>query len=103
AVDYRVKYVYENGRWRYRAIVGRKARRGLAVTNLCQGGKLLKGNVAIAGTLGAAAVAETKAEMRRLTEQATSVLIQAIPGLTHLGYDYGIDKRGKIWMFEVNT
>lgn len=103
AVDYRVKYVYENGRWRYRAIVGRKAKPGLAVTNLSRGGKLIKGNQAIAGTLGSGAVAGTKAQMRRLTESATSALTQAFPGLTHLGYDYGIDKSGKIWLFEVNT
>lgn len=102
-VDYRVKYVYENGRWGYRSIVGRKARRGLAVTNLTQGGKLLKGATALSATLGSSAVQRKKAEMRRLTELSTSVLTSRYPGLTHLGYDYGIDKNGKIWMLEVNT
>jgi len=102
-VDYRVKYVYENGRWHYRAIVGRKARRGLAVTNLSQGGQLLQGSTAIASTLGSGAVARTKSQMRRLTEISTAVLISAYPGLTHLGFDYGIDKNGKMWLFEVNT
>lgn len=103
AVDYRVKYVFEHGRWHYRAIVGRKAKRGLAVTNLTQGGTLLQGGTAIARTMGSDAVARKKAEMRRLTERSTSLLISAYPGLTHLGYDYGIDKSGKIWLFEVNT
>lgn len=103
AVDYRVKYVKEYGRWSYRAIVGRKARHGLAVTNLTQGGSLLKGGAAIAATMGSGAVARKKAEMRKLTELCTSVLVSAYPGLTHLGYDYGIDKSGKIWLFEVNT
>ncbi|MFC6334729.1 YheC/YheD family protein [Paenibacillus septentrionalis] len=102
-VDYRVKYVYEYGRWRYRAIVGRKAKRGLAVTNLTQGGKLMKGAAAIAATLGSTAVQSKKAEMRRLTERCTAILTRKYPGLTHLGYDYGIDKNGKIWLFEVNT
>lgn len=102
-VDYRVKYVYEYGRWGYRAIVGRKAKRGLAVTNLTQGGKLMKGGAAIAATLGSAAVQSKKAELRRLTEMCTAVLTSKYPGLTHLGYDYGIDKNGKIWLFEVNT
>lgn len=102
-VDYRVKYVYENGRWGYRAIVGRKAKRGLAVTNLTQGGKLLKGAAALGATLGSAAVQRKKTEMRRLTELSTVVLTRRYPGLTHLGYDYGIDKNGKIWMLEVNT
>jgi len=102
-VDYRVKYVWKSGRWRYRAIVGRKAKRGLAVTNLTQGGKLLKGSAAIRATLGSDAVQDKKAKMKRLTELSTSVLTRQYPGLTHLGYDYGIDRNGKIWMLEVNT
>ncbi|MEK4252329.1 YheC/YheD family protein [Paenibacillus sp. FSL W7-1287] len=102
-VDYRVKYVYESGKWHYRAIVGRKAKRGLAVTNLTQGGKLLQGSVAIRKTLGSGAVQSKKGQMRRLTELSTNVLTRQYPGLTHLGYDYGIDKYGKVWMLEVNT
>lgn len=102
-VDYRVKYVYDKGRWVYLAIVGRKARRGLAVTNLAQGGKLLKGKAALRATLGSSAVKSKKAEMRRLTELSTAVLTSRYPGLTRLGYDYGIDKKGKIWLLEVNT
>lgn len=102
-VDYRVKYVNENWRWTYKAIVGRVARPGLAITNLKQGGRLLSGATAISFTLGASSVARKKREMKRLTKLCTSVLVNRFPGLTHLGFDYGIDRSGKIWILEVNT
>jgi len=102
-VDYRVKYVKEGGRWTYKAIVGRVARPGLSITNLKQGGRQLSGSAAIRATLGASKVSSKKSEMRRLTEMSTHLLVRRYPGLTHLGYDYGIDVNGKIWIFEVNT
>lgn len=102
-VDYRVKYVKEGGRWSYKAIVGRVAKPGSAITNLKQGGKQWSGSAAIRATLGSSKVARKKNEMRRLTVMCTNVLVNRYPGLTHLGYDYGIDRNGKIWIFEVNT
>jgi D-alanine-D-alanine ligase-like ATP-grasp enzyme len=41
--------------------------------------------------------------MRELTVAATQVLESRFPGVNLLGYDYGIDRNGKIWIFEVNT
>jgi len=41
--------------------------------------------------------------MRNLTRTATSLLESRFPGLTQLGYDYGIDRNGQIWILEVNT
>lgn len=101
-VDYRVKYVKEGRSWRYKAVVGRIARSGLIVTNLHQGGRMVKGKTALSATLGSQA-AEKKREMKYLTELSTKVLLSRYPGLTTLGFDFGIDKQGKVWMFEVNT
>lgn len=101
-VDYRVKYVKSGHLWQYRAVVGRIARSGLIVTNLHQGGKLVKGMTALTATVGEDA-AEKKRELKRLTELSTNVLLNHFPGLSALGFDYGIDKNGKVWMFEVNT
>ena len=102
SVDYRVKYVKEGQKWRYRAVVGRIARSGLIVTNLHQGGRLVQGMTALKATVGDQAT-EKKSEMKQLTELSTKILLSHFPGLSKLGFDYGIDKNGKIWMFEVNT
>lgn len=101
-VDYRVKYVKQGSVWRYRAVVGRIARSGLIVTNLHQGGRLVKGMTALKATVGDQA-ADKKRELKQLTELSTTVLLSHFPRLSALGFDYGIDKEGKIWMFEVNT
>ncbi|MHA6483122.1 YheC/YheD family protein [Paenibacillus sp. strain BS8-2] len=102
-IDYRVKYVKTNKGWEYRALVGRIAKRGLFVTNLSQGGDLVTAAQGIRASLGGAYVKDKKAKMRRLTVLATRLLEQTYPGLGQLGFDYGIDKQGKIWIFEVNT
>lgn len=102
-IDYRVKYVKEGGRWHYRAIVGRIARPGLFVTNLSQGGTLVKGAQGISRSFSSAHVKSKKGEMRRLTVISTKTMESKFPGIGQLGFDYGIDKEGKIWILEVNT
>ncbi|UQZ83811.1 Endospore coat-associated protein YheD [Paenibacillus konkukensis] len=101
-VDYRVKLVDQGGRWVTRAIVGRLARPGLFVTNLCRGGTLLKSSDAIRRSLSIAPQAK-KRELRNLSYRSMRLLKASFPGIGQLGFDYGIDKIGKIWMFEVNT
>ncbi|MFD0590756.1 YheC/YheD family protein [Paenibacillus sp. GCM10027627] len=102
-IDYRVKYVKGSKGWEYRALVGRIARAGLFVTNLTQGGRMVLAGEGIRSSLGAAHVKEKKRKMRELTVLATRVLEQRYPGISQLGFDYGIDRQGKIWIFEVNT
>ncbi|UVI31744.1 YheC/YheD family protein [Paenibacillus spongiae] len=102
-IDYRVKYVKENGVWTIRAIVGRLARPGLFVTNLCRGGTQLLGSDGIRRSVSASAVAGKKRQMRELTRISTQVLESRFPGIGQLGFDFGIDKSGKLWIFEVNT
>ncbi|MDQ6419867.1 YheC/YheD family protein [Paenibacillus sp. LHD-117] len=102
-IDYRVKYVKTHKGWEYRALVGRIAKRGLFVTNLSQGGDLVSASQGIRASLGSAYVKEKKAQMRALTVLSTRVLERKFPGIGQLGFDYGIDRQGKIWIFEVNT
>jgi hypothetical protein len=103
-IDYRVKHVkQENGRWTITAIVGRLAKPGLFVTNLCRGGTMLSGSEGIRRSISASAVTAKKSEMRRLTRLSTQVLERRFPGIGQLGFDFGIDRRGKMWIFEVNT
>jgi glutathione synthase/RimK-type ligase-like ATP-grasp enzyme len=102
-IDYRVKIVKEGGAWKIRAIVGRLARKGLFVTNLCRGGTQLPASVGISRSLSPRLAAVKKRQMRSLTYTATAVLEQRYPGIGQLGFDYGLDRSGKIWIFEVNT
>jgi glutathione synthase/RimK-type ligase-like ATP-grasp enzyme len=102
-IDYRVKIVKEGGAWKIRAIVGRLARKGLFVTNLCRGGTQLPASVGISRSLSPKLASVKKRQMRSLTYTATAVLEQRYPGIGQLGFDYGLDRSGKIWIFEVNT
>lgn len=102
-IDYRVKYVKGPRGWEYRSLVGRIARRGLFVTNLSQGGNMVTASQGIASSLGSSQVKSKKRRMRGLTVLSTRVLEQRFPGISHLGFDYGIDRQGKLWIFEVNT
>lgn len=102
-IDYRVKMIKNKQGWITRAMVGRLARRGLFVTNLCRGGTLLTSAEGIRRSLSASAVQSKKNEMRHLTSLCITLLERAFPGVRQLGFDYGIDNNGNIWLFEVNT
>ncbi|MBP2002081.1 glutathione synthase/RimK-type ligase-like ATP-grasp enzyme [Paenibacillus shirakamiensis] len=102
-LDYRVKVVKENGVWETRAVVGRLARPGLFVTNLCKGGTMLQGRTALQQSLPKHMVQKKRTEMRNLTRICTGLLENKFPGLGQLGFDYGIDRKGRVWIFEVNT
>jgi len=103
-IDYRVKHVKQpGGHWAITAMVGRLARPGLFVTNLCRGGTQLRGSEGIRLSVSSHAVKVKKQEMRRLTRLSTAVLEQRFPGIGQLGFDFGIDQSGKMWIFEVNT
>lgn len=102
-IDYRVKHVKTEAGWQIRAIVGRVARRGLFVTNLCRGGTRVTASQGIARSLSGRLVGVKKSQMRHLTRTSTALLESRFPGIGQLGYDYGIDRGGRIWMLEVNT
>lgn len=102
-IDYRVKVAKQGGRWVYRSMLGRLARPGLFVTNLCKGGTQLSARQGLSRSLRRVPVSHKLAEMRRLTNRCVGIMESAFPGIAELGFDYGIDKNGKIWIFEVNT
>lgn len=102
-IDYRVKVVKENGAWGYRSMVGRLARPGLFVTNLCKGGSMLSAREGLSRSLGRKISVRKRREMRTLTNTCITILESRFPGVGELGFDYGVDRSGKIWIFEVNT
>ena len=84
-------------------MVGRVARPGLFVTNLCRGGTQLTAAQGISRSVSVSLVRKKKQEMRTLTGISAAVLERHFPGIGQLGFDYGLDRSGKIWIFEVNT
>ncbi|MDF2961100.1 MAG: hypothetical protein K0S39_2835 [Paenibacillus sp.] len=102
-VDYRVKLVKTGRSWSIKAVVGRHARPGLFVTNLCRGGTQLKGTHALRRTFPARLVKSKRATMCGVARTCTFLLESRYPGLGALGYDFGIDRKGRVWILEVNT
>ncbi|MEF2968518.1 YheC/YheD family protein [Paenibacillus sp. M1] len=103
-IDYRVKVVKTGGSWVYRSMVGRLARPGLFVTNLCKGGTQLTARQGLNMSFRKKGIGRQKRqEMRNLTNTCIGILESSFPGIGQLGFDYGIDTGGKIWIFEVNT
>ncbi|AZK46268.1 YheC/YheD family protein [Paenibacillus lentus] len=102
-IDYRVKVAKQNGSWVYRSMLGRLARPGLFVTNLSRGGTQLSAGEGLKRSLGKVSIRKKRGEMRSLTNKCITIMESAFPGVGELGFDYGIDARGKIWIFEVNT
>lgn len=102
-VDYRVKLKKSGRSWVIRAVVGRLARPGLFVTNLCRGGTQLKGSHALRRTFPASLVKSKIDTMCGVARTCTMLLESRYPGIGMLGYDFGIDKKGNVWIFEVNT
>ncbi|MCM3785923.1 YheC/YheD family protein [Neobacillus mesonae] len=102
-IDYRVKFVKEGAGWKITALLGRLARPGLVITNLCKGGTLIKGRQAIKQSLPHINAKKKQQEMRNLTRTCTVILEKRFPGIGQLGFDYGLDQTGKVWILEVNT
>lgn len=102
-VDYRVKVVKAGQKWAFRAVVARHARPGLVITNLCKGGKLLKAATALRMIYPRQLAARKRREIVNLTLRCIPVLEKRFPGIGQLGFDYGLDPNGRIWILEVNT
>lgn len=102
-VDYRVKMVKQGAHWRITAVVARIARQGQFVTNLCSGGDISRGYSALRHAFPAKAARLKKETMRGVARTSTHLLEKQYPGIGQLGYDFGVDRSGRIWIFEVNT
>lgn len=102
-VDYRVKMIKENGRWRITAVVARVARSGRFTTNLCKGGDMWRGYAALRRTFPKRSARQKKETMRGVARTSTQWLEKRFPGISTLGYDFGVDRSGSVWILEVNT
>ena len=102
-IDYRVKLVKKGKGWAITAVVGRLARAGKFVTNLCRGGDMLGGYAALRRSFSQRTARMKKATMQGVARTSTQLLEERYPGIGQLGFDFGVDRQGRIWIFEVNT
>lgn len=102
-IDYRVKIVKVHGHWLFRSMVGRLAKPGLFVTNLSKGGKQLTCLQGLKSSMLQGSIHRKRKEMKKLTIICTGIMERHFPGISELGFDYGVDVNNRIWIFEVNT
>lgn len=102
-LDYRVKIAKHGDKWVTRSVVGRLAKEGLFVTNLCSGGTLLTSKEAIRRSLPSLNVSAKKQEMKKLAYLCKDIFLRQYPLMEQLGFDFGLDNQGKVWIFEMNT
>ncbi|AJS57416.1 YheC/YheD family protein [Paenibacillus sp. IHBB 10380] len=102
-IDYRVKMVKVHRHWVFRSMVGRLAKPGLFITNLCKGGTQLTCLQGLKASRLQGSSHHKCQEMRKLSIICTGIMERHFPGINELGFDYGVDVNNRIWIFEVNT
>lgn len=102
-IDYRFKIQKPKKKWLITGMVGRLARKGYFITNLCKGGTRLTFTQGVKLSLPTVNPKELRKDMRAVTRRCTKLLEKEYPGIRKLGFDFGIDADGHFWIFEVNT
>lgn len=106
AADFRcVVQKDQTGRWRCRAIVGRRGRRGSVVSNISSGGRafLLAGLSPGELPLPKGTAAGLEASLRAFALEVCAALDRYGLGCGTLGLDIGVDTGGRLWLIEVNN
>lgn len=102
-IDFRIRLEKPHDNWVITRSIGRVARKGLWVTNLCKGGAELTLEEGLKKALGKNNVTKESQAMIKLAELGTRLMEKKFPGVRRLGFDFGVDHKGRIWIFEVNT
>ncbi|WP_128894683.1 YheC/YheD family endospore coat-associated protein [Longirhabdus pacifica] len=106
ALDYRVQAQKDGkGEWCIASIVARISPRGQIVSNLARGGQMIPFKKSLTqSNLPNAHIRATQTKIKR----AAILIAQSIDDQTEdhfaeFGIDLGIDKKGNVWLIEVNT
>jgi len=103
--DLRVLIQKPESDWKISGICAKVAAPGKIVTNFCKGGRPLEAEKALA-IITHPEKSKAKAllaELTSLSKEIAKTLNQRFTGLKELGVDAGVDRQGRIWIFEVNT
>ncbi|QYR20408.1 YheC/YheD family protein [Paenibacillus sp. sptzw28] len=93
----------ETGRWCYTGSALRKGSPGSVTANLHGGGTARKADDALSEQFGSASAAKLLARMRRIAGRAAVSLEERFGRLAELGFDFGVEPDGRLWLLEANA
>jgi hypothetical protein len=102
--DIRVHLLRVNSKWEIGGIIGRIASKHGVATNAYSGGTpvLIQNLLQKHLILGEHRKKELMKELTTLSLHATHTFSKAFPKWSEFGLDIGIDKRGHLWIYEIN-
>ncbi|WP_059172908.1 YheC/YheD family protein [Bacillus sp. FJAT-27445] len=100
-VDFRVHTNRDrSGKWQVSAIAGKKAGFGSITTHVRNGGDVQT----LKELFGEKAAAEFERKLSGAALELSEILEDRLDGITaEFGFDFGIDRDGIVWLFEVNS
>lgn len=103
-IDFRKIYIKnEQAEWVSLGLFARFGKTGSAVSNLTAGGKGLEGDSVLSRFFATDIINDIKEQMEMICHQAAVILEEKLIQCGNLGFDFGIDKHGKVWVIEVNN
>ncbi|MDF2927234.1 MAG: hypothetical protein K0R57_6148 [Paenibacillaceae bacterium] len=92
------------GRWQVTGMGIRQGEEGMLTSNLATGGRTLEVLPFLVSLFGAAKASLIEEQLRSLTPKLALHLERSTgKRLVELGLDFGIDRRGHVWLIEANT
>jgi len=101
--DLRLLLQKENGAWRATGTAVRVGRKGSPVSNLHGGGTGHRSEPFLTERFGKRRCKQILQECERLALAAARAIEANYGRMLELGFDLGIDTKGKVWLIEVNT
>ncbi|UVI31882.1 YheC/YheD family endospore coat-associated protein [Paenibacillus spongiae] len=93
----------ERGRWHTTGSALRVGEAGSVTANLHGGGTAQEAFKGLSHRFGANKARELLARMNRINERAAILLEQRFGRLCELGFDYGVEPDGRLWLLEANA
>lgn len=102
--DFRVHVQRLGKQWVVGGIFAKIGKRKKIVTNVCSGSRpvFIKSLLRRHLKLHSGKADQIKRELKRISIAAATEMDQAYPGWREYGVDIGMDKMGRLWIFEVN-
>jgi len=103
-IDFRVMVQRpRGGGWRMTGIVAKVAGRGYIVTNVARsGGRILTAGEALRRAAVPGGAAAVRKRIARVSLRAAAALARKYPYIRTIGFDIGVDRRGRVWIIEAN-
>ncbi|GGD74203.1 YheC/YheD family endospore coat-associated protein [Paenibacillus nasutitermitis] len=91
------------GRWSFTGAALREGGEGSVTSNLHGGGRAVMASESLTVRFGKSASDSLLAQIRRISERAAHRLEQHCGRLAEIGFDFGIEPDGRLWLLEANA